>query len=210
MIDRRKFIILGGIAIAAPLLARSAMSQTRFSPPTPGEVYRDPDIPILGNPEGDVTIVSFFDYNCPFCKGDYPVLKDVVQRDGNVRLIKKDRPILTEASRHASCLVLAAAGTPDYEEGMDAIMLTQGRLSIEEVDAVLTAAGLDVCEMSSRYDQNREHIEAHFDRHNRQALGLRLTGTPGYAIGRRLVAGSYDAPSFEEALREARDSGDAF
>jgi len=185
MIDRRKLIVLGGIAIAVPLVAHAAMSQTRSSPPTPDEVYRDQDIPVLGNPDGDVTIVSFFDYNCPFCKGDYPVLKDVVQRDGNVRLLKKDRPILTEASRHASRLVLASAGTPAYEAGMDAIMLTQGRLSFEEVDAALTAAGLDVGDMSSRYEENREHIEALFDRHNRQALGLRLTGTPGYAIGRQ-------------------------
>lgn len=210
MIDRRKLIVWGGIAIAVPLVAHTAMSQSRSSPPKPDEVYRDPDIPVLGNPDGDVTIVSFFDYNCPFCKGDYPVLKDVEQRDGNVRLIKKDRPVLTEASRHASRLVLASAGTTDYEAGMDAIMLTQGRLSVEEVDAALATAGLDVGAMSSRYDQNREHIEALFDRNNRQALGLRLTGTPGYAIGRRLVAGSYDAPSFEEAIREARDSGDAF
>lgn len=210
MIDRRKLIIWGGIAIAAPLVAHTAMSQSRSSPPTPDEVYRDPDIPVLGNPDGDVTIVSFFDYNCPFCKGDYPVLKDVARRDGNVRLIKKDRPILTEASRHASRLVLAAAGTPDYEAGMDAIMLEQGRLSIEEIDAALRAAGLDVDVMSSRYDQNSEQVEALFDRNNRQALGLRLTGTPGYAIGRKLVAGSYDAPSFEEAIKLARDSGDRF
>ena len=164
----------------------------------------------LGNPDGDITLSVFFDYNCPFCRGDYPVLKDVVRRDGNVRLIKKDRPILTEASRHAARLVLAAAGTSDYEAGMDAIMLKEGRLSIEEIDAALVAAGLDAGAMRSRYDQNREHIEALFDRNNRQALGLRLTGTPGYAIGRKLVAGSYDAPSFEEAIKLARDSGDRF
>ena len=57
-------------------------------------VLRDPDIPAAGNPEGDINIVEWFDYNCPYCRKIEPELRQVVQDDGKVRLVFKDWPIL--------------------------------------------------------------------------------------------------------------------
>lgn len=208
MIDRRAFIFAGATMAVQSVASGGASAQDKLVPPTPDEVFRDPDIPVLGNKDGDATIVSFFDYNCPYCKANYPVLTDVVERDGGVRLIMKDWPLLSEASLYASRLVLASAGTVDYATGLNAIMETRGFVTEDEIDEKLRAAGLDVGDMRQRYERGAERIDAIFDRHRDQARGLRIRGTPGYVIGRRVIAGSYDAAGFEEAIKEVRASGE--
>src|SRR5258708_13131031 len=71
-------------------------------------ILNDPAAPVAGNPKGDLTIVTFFDYNCPFCKKAEPNLERLVKADGKIRLLYKDWPILTEASVTAAHLVLAS------------------------------------------------------------------------------------------------------
>src|ERR1044072_5147928 len=61
---------------------------------TESAVLRDPEIPSAGNAEGDVTIVEYFDYNCPYCRKLEPELRQVVQDDGKVKLVYKDWPVL--------------------------------------------------------------------------------------------------------------------
>src|SRR4051812_31949998 len=70
-------------------------------------VLRDPEIPVAGNAAGDVTIVEYFDYNCPYCRKLEPELRQVVQDDGKVRLIWKDWPVLGPVSVAAARLALA-------------------------------------------------------------------------------------------------------
>ena len=65
-------------------------------------VLRDPDIPVAGNVDGDISIVEYFDYQCPYCRKIEPELRQVVQDDGKVRLIWKDWPILGPVSVIAS------------------------------------------------------------------------------------------------------------
>lgn len=208
MIDRRAFIFASATMAVQSFTFRGASAQDRPVPPTPDEVFRDPDIPVLGNVDGDATIVTFFDYNCPYCKANYPVLTDVVERDGRVRLIMKDWPLLSDASLYVSRLVLASAGTTDYATGLNAIMETRGFVTEDEIDEKLRAAGLDVGVMRERYERSSGRIDVIFDRHRDQARGLRIRGTPGYVIGRRVIAGSYDAAGFEEAIKGVRESGE--
>src|SRR5262249_60085681 len=70
-------------------------------------VLRDPDVPVIGNPNGDISIVEWYDYNCPYCRKLAPELRQVVEDDGRVRLVLKDWPILGEVSKIAARLVLA-------------------------------------------------------------------------------------------------------
>src|SRR5438128_9523991 len=72
------------------------------------ELYRDPDSPIDGNPTGDVVIVDFNDYQCPYCKRAHQAVKSVTSADGKVKIIYKDLPILGEASRIAALAALAS------------------------------------------------------------------------------------------------------
>src|SRR5258708_9235479 len=85
----------------------SALAQTDETVLTEALVLRDPDIPVAGNPDGDITIVEYFDYQCPYCRKLEPELRQVVQDDGKVRLVLKDWPILGPVSVVASRMALA-------------------------------------------------------------------------------------------------------
>ena len=105
--QRRTFLAGATATLAATLAVRpgAALAEAKTSL---DDILRDPAAPVGGNPEGDVTIVAFTDYNCPFCKKAEPDLERAVREDGNIRLVYKDWPILTQASVHGARLALAA------------------------------------------------------------------------------------------------------
>lgn len=121
----------------APLLSTSAAAQNVDVK----AVLHDPDAPEGGNPKGDVTIVAFTDYNCPYCKKSAPDLKRIVAEDGKVRLVYKDWPILTKASVYGAQLALAAKYQGKYETVHDALMGIPGKQIPDEkmLAAVSTA-----------------------------------------------------------------------
>ena len=212
MTSMNRRALLGGAATAilgASIFsaAQSALAQSPVT--TPEDVFRDPDIPVLGNPDGDVTIVEFFDYQCPFCRRVHPILRDFVAEDGNVRLILKDWPMFGDGSLHAARLMLASAGTPDYEAGQNAVLDTEGRLSVEAVDGYLREAGLDPEAMLARYESKAKEVDATIERNGWQALALRISGTPAFVIGRRVYGGMLDADGFRQAVTDARTQDSA-
>ncbi len=69
---------------------------------------RDPNAPVLGNPEGDITVVEFFDYNCPYCKRAMPEVDALLAEDGNIRLVMREWPILSDGSAFAARAALAS------------------------------------------------------------------------------------------------------
>jgi protein-disulfide isomerase len=89
-------------------------------------ILNDPEAPVGGNPNGDLTIVSFFDYNCPFCKRTVEPLNTVLESDGNVRHVYKDWPILAQSSVYGAKLALAAGYQNRYEEAYLALMGIEG------------------------------------------------------------------------------------
>jgi len=88
-----------GVALLGSGVARAADDEKVL---TEALVLRDPEIPAGGNPQGDINIVEWFDYNCPYCRRIAPELAQVVQDDGKVRLVFKDWPILGEVSKIAA------------------------------------------------------------------------------------------------------------
>ena len=99
---------------------------------------RDPNAPILGNPDGDVTIVEFFDYNCPYCKRAMPEVNALMAEDTSVRLVLREWPILSEGSAFAARAALASRQQGKYAEMHDALMRMRGKV---EAEAVLRIAG---------------------------------------------------------------------
>src|SRR5262249_30735045 len=86
------------------------------------KVLRDPDTPVAGNPNGNITIVEWSDYNCPYCRKLEPELREVIQDDGKVRLVLKDWPILGPVSVTAARIALAARFQDKYHQAHDAMM----------------------------------------------------------------------------------------
>src|SRR5580704_13979549 len=92
-------------------------------------VLRDPEIPALGNPKGDLTVVEYFDYQCPYCKKMAPELAQLAREDGHLRLVLKDWPIFGEISKSAAKLALAAQYQSKYAEAHDALIGADTKLT---------------------------------------------------------------------------------
>ncbi len=167
-------------------------------------VLHDPDTPESGNPKGDVTIVAFTDYNCPYCKTSAPDLKRIVAEDGKVRLVYKDWPILTPASVYGAQLALAAKYQGRYEAVHDALMGIPGKQIPEArmLEAV-KASGVDMTRLDADLKAHADDIAALLKRNMDQADALGMQGTPTYLIG-PFRTSTLDYDGFKQALAEAR------
>lgn len=168
-------------------------------------ILNDPAAPIGGNRRGDVTIVSFFDYNCPFCKRTVAPLKTVMRADGKVRLVYKDWPILSAASIYGAKLALAAKYQGKYEAAHDALMSIKGNGVTEtRMRTAVAAADLDMARLERDVRAKDSEITTLLRRNNAQAQGLGLSGTPVFLIGQFLVASALDEAGFRQVIADAR------
>src|SRR5882757_5783756 len=144
---RRQALALVGVgALGAGLAPRLALGQSQSDEKvlTEALVLRDPDIPVTGNPDGDITIVEYFDYNCPYCRKIAPELRQVVQDDGKVRLVLKDWPILGEVSVIASRMALVCKYQDKFIQAHDALIGVNSKLTEPRIGELLAGAGIDV------------------------------------------------------------------
>ena len=203
MLQRRQFVLGSLLGLAGLSLAgtRAARAQNE---PTPQEVFFDPGNTVLGNPKGDVSIAEYFDFQCPYCKRDFPMVRKVVKEDGNVRLVLKDWPIFGDASVYASRLSLAAGTLGQAEAVVDTLMAMKGRLSQAIVDATLAGAGFDVESFKAAYAKHETEIKAVIARNGAQADAFRFPGTPAYVIGLTLYPGVLKEDALKVAIARAR------
>jgi len=171
------------------------------------ELVADPAAPVLGNPMGDVTIVEFFDYRCPYCRQVEPWLQTLIKQDSGVRLVEKEFPILGPASIYAAHVALAAWKQGKHTAFRNALMAMEGNIDEGNIheDLVLQAAqsaGLDIDRMKA--DMTRQDIEAEIQGSMRIARSLGLTGTPAFIVGTELVPGATDLATFREMVDESR------
>ncbi|MFG1412920.1 MAG: DsbA family protein [Pseudomonadota bacterium] len=201
---RRDFIRLAAVSFLPPALVLAAGRPALAQGVDVDAILRDPDAPTAGNPQGDVTIVAFLDYNCPFCKKSAPDLARIVAEDGHIRLVYKDWPILTEASVYGAKLALAARFQEKYELVHAALMGIPGRkIPQEQMLQAVKASGVDMGRLEMDAQLHGAEIVALLKRTNAQAESLGLQGTPAYLVG-PLLASTLDYASFKRAVAEAR------
>ncbi|BEV46271.1 MAG TPA: DsbA family protein [Hyphomicrobium sp.] len=167
-------------------------------------ILRDPEIPPLGNPDGDVTIVEWFDYQCPYCKTLSPELEKIIKEDGKVRLVLKDWPILGPPSPEASRLVIAAKYQGKFEAAHKALMTRVGRLTSGTLEEALTKAGVDVARAKSDLEAHKADIDALLARNNEQAEALGFNSTPSFIVGTFRIPGVMKPELFKLAIADAR------
>ncbi len=191
---------LGGAAIAgaAPNLALAQ------GEPSESAVLRDPDNPVFGNPDGDITIVEWFDFNCPYCRKLEPELRQVVQDDGKVRLVMKDWPILGPVSVAASRMALACKYQGKYDKAHDAMIGVSSKLTEPRIDELLAGAGVDVDRAKKDLATNAKAIDGMLARNNQTAEGLGFRGTPAFIVGKFRVPGVLTMDQFEQVIADAR------
>jgi protein-disulfide isomerase len=166
------------------------------------EVLRDPDSPVGGNPEGDVTLVEFFDYNCPYCRQVAPYMAKAEARDPKLRIVYKEFPILGASSTFAAKAALAAHRQGKYAAFHRALMEAKGTLTEKGVLEVAERIGLDIVRLKA--DMADPKIQAAIDRNLALARALNINGTPGFVVGEQIAPGALDLATMERLISEAR------
>jgi protein-disulfide isomerase len=167
-------------------------------------VIRDPDIPAAGNVDGDITIVEYFDYNCPYCRKIEPELRQVVNDDGKVRLVWKDWPILGPLSIIATRLALASKYQDKYIQAHEAMMGVSSKLTEPRMHELLAGVGVDMDRLRRDLDTNAAAIKAIVARNNDQATAFGFKGTPSFIVGKFRVPGILTMAEFDQVIADAR------
>ena len=163
---------------------------------------RDPNAPVLGNPNGDVTVVEFFDYNCPYCKRVKPHMAALLAADKNVRVVYREWPILGEGSVFAARAALASREQGKYDEFHWAMMEMKGRVGEANVMQAAEKLGIDTAQLRS--DMDSPKINEHIETSMRLARSLGFNGTPSFVIGEALAPGLIEADQMIELVNQAR------
>ena len=163
---------------------------------------QDTNAPVLGNPDGDVTVVEFFDYNCPYCRRAMDEVQGLMDADDDVRLVYREWPILGEGSVFAAKAALAARKQGKYEEFHWAMMSMNGRAEEASVLRVAAEVGLDIDQL--RLDMEAPEIDEHLTTSMSLAQSLGFNGTPSFVIGDELVPGFVEQPQLEEIVDSTR------
>jgi protein-disulfide isomerase len=167
-------------------------------------VLRDPDIPAAGNVDGDITIVEYFDYQCPYCRKIEPELRQVVQDDGKVRLVLKDWPVLGEVSVIAARMALASKFQGKYLVAHEALIGVNSKLTEPRIRELLAGAGIDIDRLNRDLVTNAKAIDAILARNNDQAMAFGFKGTPSFIVGKFRVPGILTMAQFDQVIADAR------
>lgn len=166
------------------------------------ELERDPTSPVLGNPKGDVTIVEFFDYRCPYCKVTAPTLQTLIGQDRKVRLVMKEFPILGKESVFASRVALAVAKHGKYAEFHQAMFALKTKVDDAQTLEVVKSIGLDPAQI--KQESEGSDIDVILKHNYDLAKQLNLSGTPAFVIGDTLLPGAVELKDFQDAVATAR------
>ncbi len=201
------FAIIAGVVVIACGVANtgSAWAQSAAEDVLSREnVWYDPEIPALGNPDGDVTIVEYFDYQCPICKLVHPQLSRAIREDGKVRLVSKGWPIFGGPSIYAARMALAAKYQGKFPQAHEALFTAKVPLSEKVIRDLLSKAGVDSAKAVNDLQTHREAIDAALARNHIQAGAFGFLGTPAFIVGAFRVNNGLDAAGFRQVIAEAR------
>jgi protein-disulfide isomerase len=166
------------------------------------EVFDDPATPVGGNPQGDVTVVEFFDYRCPYCKQVHPAIQKLLDEDRKLRFVYKEFPVLGEQSDIAAHAALAARLQGKYEPFHNAMMAAKGQITEEAVYRIANSIGLDVDRL--KHDMKDPEIDRALNANRSLAKALELRGTPGFVVGDHIVPGAIDLDALKTMVADAR------
>jgi len=223
LIERRRVLdglgrlVLLGLAGAPSLAAAQAPAPGATTPKAnsaPGQtsleeaLVHDPASPVAGNPKGDVTLVVFTDFNCPFCRRGEGDLDALIAADPKLRVAYKDWPILARSSVTAAKVAIAANWQGKYDAARSALMHMVARPATDAAIAqAMVAAGVDVTRLNRDLDTRDGEIVAIIKRTMTEADALGLQGTPVYVAGHLVEPRPLDPEGFRKLLADARAAG---
>jgi protein-disulfide isomerase len=161
----------------------------------------------LGNPQGDVTLVEFFDYNCGFCKRALNDKLDLIKADPKLKLVLKEFPVLGQGSREAAQVAVAVrvqdATGAKYLEFHRKLMGERMRADRESALAVARELGLDMARLEA--DLAGSEVAATLEESMTLAGALGINGTPSYVVGESVVVGAVGRSALADKIKAARN-----
>lgn len=164
---------------------------------------------VLGNPEGDLTVVEFMDYRCGYCRRAHPEVMDLLEFDGNIRLVVKEFPILGEQSLLASRFAIAtrvALGDEAYEAVHHALMEMRGDVTEPALMALAGDLGLDSAAIMAAMDDPL--VRQTIDYNHALAQRLQISGTPTFVFGDQMVRGYVPLDGMLEIVSMVRETAE--
>ncbi|TGN61535.1 DsbA family protein [Paracoccus liaowanqingii] len=199
--------LLAATAAATALAALPALAQAPArTNPMPEELRRalerDPTAPVLGNPDGDITLTEFFDYNCPHCRTMLPLIQQLVSSDPNLRVVYREWPVFGAGSDFAARASLATLPMGRYWQMHAGLLTMRGRAEEATVMRVAREVGLD--EAALRQGMLAEPIERHINTSHMLADHMGLAGTPSFICGDEAVFGAMTLDELRDLVARGR------
>lgn len=170
-------------------------------------IFNDPDHIVLGNPNGDVTLVEMFDYNCTYCRGALPDLVKLLAEDPNLKVILKEFPILSKESVDAARVAVVASEQPgfDYWSFHQALFSSRGQINADV--ALAAAKDLGLNPVTIRLDTESEKVTGIIQKSYDIAKALNISGTPTYIIGDEVIPGAIGIDELRTRIANMRSCG---
>jgi len=187
-----------------------ARSQAEVLSAEKDKIFNSPHDYVVGNPQGDVTLVEFLDYNCPYCKKAVGDVKALIKADPKLRVVLKELPVLGPPSLEASRVALAAKQQLKIDRLLEyhtRLMESRGQVDGEKAKAVAKDMGLNMVQLEKDIETagGRGVIEAT----GMLAEKLGITGTPGFVLGDQVIAGAVGVDPLQQAISNVRRCGKA-
>lgn len=160
---------------------------------------------VAGNPDGDVTMVEFFDYNCGYCKRAFPDVMKLIEADPNLKVVVKEFPILGPGSVFASRAAIASKKQNKYWDFHVAMMNARGTLNEKRVLNIAEKIGLDIEKL--RQDMEAENVKQEITESHTLANRVGINGTPAFVIDDRLIPGALGFVELSKQIAEVREAG---
>jgi protein-disulfide isomerase len=195
------------IALDTTLQAEERSASTTAIAAMRDQIFNDPKQAVLGNPQGDVTLVEFFDYNCGYCRAAMPDMAQLLAEDPNLRVVLKEFPILSNESIDAARVsALVNDADVDYWAFHEALFTSRGQ--VDKKVALDAAAALGLSPVSLELDMGTEAVSQLIQTSYEIAKELNITGTPTYIIGNEIIPGAIGIDDLRDRIANMRACGE--
>src|SRR5215212_12017100 len=169
-------------------------------------IFNSPRGVVLGNKDGDVTFVEFFDYNCGYCKRAMVDMLELMKSDPKLKVVLKEFPVLSQASIEAAQVGVAVRmQDPTGKKYLDfhqKLLGARGTADKAHALAAAKEAGLDPTKIEK--DLSSPEVRATIEENFKLAESMGMNGTPSYVIGNQVVIGAVGVESLKEKIGIAR------
>ncbi len=201
---RFRFLLLSVFGCALLLGVASAEDVQIITRAGQKQMLAKPGTEVVGARNPDVTVVEYFDYNCPYCKKLVPALQALLADDPKIAILYKEWPILGPVSVYAASTALAAGWQGKYLLAHDALIGGPRLAQSDQVDAILQTAGVNMDTLKKDRASHAKEIAALLERNDEEAHALTLEGTPGLMVGRQLVPGMVEVSDLKRLVANSR------